>query len=246
MFAPPVAKPMLGEGTSRQAMRRRPVQRGAGFAEHRDWQQEQAGPNKQNLKPRPSWDFSKIPLLPPGATPPRSSAPRLPIQAKLKIGAVNDPLEQEADRIAGQVMRMPGLSIGTPQISPVLPRLRAGATEVPLDHERMPLSPDSFGGRGDPLPAPAREFFEPRFDYDFGGVRLHHGPEAAESARSLGARAYTHGRDIVFGSGEYSPGSKAASQLLAHELAHVVQQGAGHGVVQRSPLSDSVKDAWTA
>ncbi len=93
---------------------------------------------------------------------------------------------------------------------------------------------------------PAREFFEQRFDYDFGGVRLHHGPEAAESARSLGARAYTHGRDIVFGSGEYSPGSKAASRLLAHELTHVVQQGAGHGVVQRSPLSDSIKDAWTA
>jgi hypothetical protein len=246
MFAPPVAKPMLGEGTSRQAMRRRPAQRGAGFAELRHWQQEQADPSRQEITSEPSWDFSRIPLSPPGATPPRSSESRFPIQAKLKIGAVDDPLEQEADRIAGQVMRMPGLSIGTPQIIHAQPKLRAGATAEHLARERTVPTPDSFGGRGDPLPAPAREFFEPRFDYDFGGVRLHHGPEAAESARSLGARAYTHGRDIVFGSGEYSPGSKAASQLLAHELAHVVQQGAGHGVVQRSPLSDSVKDAWTA
>jgi hypothetical protein len=75
---------------------------------------------------------------------------------------------------------------------------------------------------------------------------VHCGPDAIESAGSLGARAYTYGRDIVFGAGEYSPGSRQARELLAHELAHVVQQGAGHTLVQRSPLSDSVKDAWTA
>jgi hypothetical protein len=246
MFAPPVAKPMPREGASRRVTLRNPAQRGTGFAAHRDWQQEQAGPSRQEITSGPQWDFSRIPLSPPGATPPRSSGPRHPIQAKLKIGAIDDPLEQEADRIADQVMRRPELSIGTAQISRAQPKLHAGAMADPLAREPTAPSPDSFKGRGAPLPAPAREFFEQRFDYDFGGVHLHHGLEAAESARSLGARAYTHGRDIVFGRDEYSPGSARASQLLAHELTHVVQQGAGHGAVQRSPLSDSVKDSWTA
>ena len=203
-----------------------------------DGQQAQTDPSGQEIASRPSWDFSKLPLSSPGETLPRSSAWLHPIQAKLRIGAVNDPLEQEADRIAGQVMRMtaPQHPIGK-------------ARDVP--QKALPHSPDLFRGGGDRLPARARQFFEPRFDRDFGDVRLHHGPAAAQSALSLGARAYTWGRDIVFGKGEYSPASAQASPLLAHELAHVVQQGvvprgAGHGVVQRSPLSDSVKDAWKA
>ena len=73
-----------------------------------------------------SWDFSKIPVHPPGSagrpqTPARFPAPRLPIQAKLKVGAVDDPLEHEADRVADHVMRMPapasGLSSAPPQVS---------------------------------------------------------------------------------------------------------------------------------
>jgi len=126
------------------------------------------------------------------------------------------------------------------------PKISSGATGDPLQPVRTAASPDSFRGRGDPLPAPMRGFFEPRLGYDFGGVRVHHGPDATESARSLGARAYTYGRDIVFGAGEYSPGSGQPTQLLAHELAHVVQQGSGRSLVQRSELSNSVKDAWTA
>ncbi len=224
------------------------AQRGPGFLEPRDPQQEEAGPSTQKATPGTSRDFSKIPLFAPGTVEPFQvpsyfSAPRLPIQAKLKVGAVNDPLEHEADRLAGQVMRMPQLAVS---ISSAQPKLRAAATGDPLERGRAAPSPDSFRGRGDPLPAPARGFFEQRLDYDFGGVRVHHGPDASESALSLGARAYTYGRDIVFGAGEYSPGSGQAKQLLAHELAHVVQQGAGHALVQRSPLSDSVKDAWTA
>jgi hypothetical protein len=224
------------------------AQRGPGFLEPRDPQQEEAGPSTQKATPGTSRDFSKIPLFAPGTVEPFQvpsyfSAPRLPIQAKLKVGAVNDPLEYEADRLAGQVMRMPQPAVS---ISSAQPKLRAAATGDPLERGRAAPSPDSFRGRGDPLPVPVRGFFEQRLDYDFGGVRVHHGPDASESALSLGARAYTYGRDIVFGAGEYSPGSGQAKQLLAHELAHVVQQGAGHALVQRSPLSDSVKDAWTA
>ena len=250
MFAPPVAKPMPKADAPRQATLRLPVQRGPAFIGRRDPPQEEAGPGTQEITPGSSWDFSKIPISPSGATPPSPSAPRFPIQAKLKIGAVDDPLEHEADRIAHHVMRMPvpELSNGTmqTQISRIQPRRRAGATGNPVEEKRTGPSPDSFRGRGDPLPAPVRRFFEQCFDCDFGGVRLHRGPDAAESALSLGARAYTYGRDIVFGKGEYSPGSEPARQLLAHELAHVVQQGVGGSLVQRSPLSDSVKDAWTA
>src|SRR6478672_2196338 len=112
MFAPPVVKPKpRGGAPQRQVTLRLPAQRAARFLAGRNTQQSDAGPSTQEITPGPSWDFSKIPLSPPGATPPRSSGPPLPIQAKLKIGAVNDPLEQEADRIADQVMRMPELSI---------------------------------------------------------------------------------------------------------------------------------------
>lgn len=80
-------------------------------------------------------------------------------------------------------------------------------------------------GEGLPLPSAERAFFEPRFGQDFGGVRVHFGAEAASSARAIHARAYTAGRDIVFGAGEYLPASVEGRRLLAHELAHVVQQG---------------------
>src|SRR6185369_171882 len=95
------------------------------------------------------------------------------------------------------------------------------------------------------LPTPERGFFERRLHYDFGSVRVHHNAEAAYSAQSLGARAYTYGRDIVFGRGEYSRGPESR-KLLAHELTHVVQQGAGQPLVQRSMLSDALKDVWKA
>ena len=209
MFAPPVAKP-ISKGRSPQE---------STVAAHRP------SGAAQEAAPGPSWDFGKIPLI--------------PIQAKLKVGAPDDPLEHEADRVASQVMRLsaPDVSIG-----PARPQIG----RVQLKQERAAPTPDSFSGRGDPLPAPVRGFFEQRFGYDFGGVRVHHGADASQSALSFGARAYTYGRDIVFGAGEYAPASRQTKGLLAHELAHVVQQGAGHSLVQRSPLSDEVKKAWTA
>ncbi|MCX9079358.1 MAG: DUF4157 domain-containing protein, partial [Candidatus Methanoperedens sp.] len=82
-------------------------------------------------------------------------------------------------------------------------------------------------GGGEPLPPAERAFFEPRFGYDFSQVRIHAGPEAAQSARALNAHAYTVGRDVVFAAGEYAPGSDPGRRLIAHELTHVVQQGMG-------------------
>jgi hypothetical protein len=77
---------------------------------------------------------------------------------------------------------------------------------------------------GQPLDAAARAYFEPRFRQDFSQVRVHTDARAAESARTVNARAYTLGSDIVFAEGAFSPGSSAGLRLLGHELAHTVQQ----------------------
>jgi hypothetical protein len=78
-----------------------------------------------------------------------------------------------------------------------------------------------------PLDADTRSFFQPRFGYDFSRVRIHSGEAAAESARLLDARAYTVGEHVVLGSPLDTPGALSGRRLLAHELAHVVQQGGG-------------------
>lgn len=85
-----------------------------------------------------------------------------------------------------------------------------------------------LGQPGSPLDAEARAFLEPRFGQDFSGVRVHSNAQAADSAHSVGAIAYTVGRDIVFGQGRYVPRSRQGQALLAHELTHVVQQSGSH------------------
>jgi hypothetical protein len=80
---------------------------------------------------------------------------------------------------------------------------------------------------GERLPDGLRSRFEQRFDHDFSRVRVHTDARADASARTFDANAFTSGYDIVFRRGEYDPGTTAGSKLLAHELTHVVQQGAG-------------------
>jgi hypothetical protein len=82
---------------------------------------------------------------------------------------------------------------------------------------------------GRALDSATRAAMEPRFGHDFSQVRIHTGGEAETSARAVDANAYTIGRDIVFGRDRYSPGSSEGQRLLAHELTHVVQQGASSG-----------------
>jgi len=77
---------------------------------------------------------------------------------------------------------------------------------------------------GQPLDTATQRFFAARFGHDFSHVRVHADAQAAESARSVSALAYTVGSHVVFGAGQFSPGTHAGQRLLAHELAHVVQQ----------------------
>lgn len=91
-------------------------------------------------------------------------------------------------------------------------------------------------GGGQPLPTETRTFMESRFGADFGTVRVHTGGPAAQLNREVQARAFTHGSDIYFSEGRYSPGTDAGKELLAHELTHVVQQG-GAAQLKRAPDS---------
>jgi Domain of unknown function (DUF4157) len=91
---------------------------------------------------------------------------------------------------------------------------------------------------GDTLPNSVRSFFEPRFGRDLGDVRIHTGSAASESAKAVDARAYTMGRDVVFGEGQYTPDTRSGKRLIAHELTHVVQQSGAsqapaHATLQR-------------
>jgi hypothetical protein len=77
---------------------------------------------------------------------------------------------------------------------------------------------------GQPLDLDTRAFMESHFGYDFGNVRVHTDAKAAESARAVNALAYTVGRDMAFGTGQYAPHSCEGQKLITHELTHVAQQ----------------------
>lgn len=85
-------------------------------------------------------------------------------------------------------------------------------------------------GSGNPLPGETQNFMESRIGADFSNVRVHTDTEATQISRDISAQAFTYGTDIYFASGKYDPGSDSGKHLLAHELAHTVQQGAARQV----------------
>lgn len=82
---------------------------------------------------------------------------------------------------------------------------------------------NALRGGGFPLSGSERLFFETRMDRNFGDVRVHSGKQAADAANAINAKAFTLGKNIVFHSGAYQPGTQDGKQLLAHELTHVIQ-----------------------
>jgi outer membrane protein OmpA-like peptidoglycan-associated protein len=173
------------------------------------------------------------------------------LQRKLAINRPGDIYEQEADRVADAVMRMPasaptletvresGLpsrlqrcSCGKPVTSGEQceacktqgTRLQRSPTTSSENTSAPPIVHDVLNSAGRPLDAATRQFMEPRFGHDFSNVRVHTGSQAAESARAVNALAYTVGNNVVFGSGQYAPSTQAGGKLLAHELAHTLQQ----------------------
>jgi hypothetical protein len=181
----------------------------------------------------PSWNFSKISIF-----PQQLSFGPLRLQAKLAIGAVNDPLEQEADRIANQLMRMPAPELSIASAPAQISRkcaaceeedkkklqMKPAGTPHATGPEAPPIVHEVLRSRGQPLDAATREFFEPRFGHDFSRVRIHTGSQAELSARAVNSSAYTIGSNIVFAAQRYAPSTYDGARLLAHELTHVLQQ----------------------
>ncbi|MBE9571710.1 MAG: DUF4157 domain-containing protein, partial [Proteobacteria bacterium] len=189
------------------------------------------------------------------------------IQAKLKVGQPGDVYEQEADRVAEQVMRMPEPEVqrqaeeeeliqSKPIAEPITPlvqrqeeeeeeeeKLQAKETSGQISEVTPYLESgiQSQKGNGQSLPENDRTFFESRFGYDFSPVRIHSDINSDMLNRALNARAFTIGHDVFFRQGGYSPGNSSDYQLLAHELTHVIQQT---GEVQRKLAHSQWKDKY--
>lgn len=143
------------------------------------------------------------------------------LQAKLTIGASNDPLEQEADRVADQVLAMPT----QPAIGGAPPRIQRFSGQLSGQMDTVPASVDRvLASPGRPLEPALRKDMEHRFGHDFSRVRVHTGGSAEKSARDVNANAYTVGQNIIFGVGRFAPGTHDGRRLIAHELTHVAQQ----------------------
>jgi hypothetical protein len=153
------------------------------------------------------------------------------LQKKTTVNQPGDALEQEAEHAAEKVLRMPAarehaVRGRTQSNEGVAQTLRqnsgscsgSGSGAVPL------VAHQALETGGQALDSSTRAFFEARFGHDFSNVRVHTGPKAGEGARALQARAYTTGSHIVFDAGEYAPSTDRGARLLAHELAHAVQQ----------------------
>ncbi|HUS12540.1 MAG TPA: DUF4157 domain-containing protein [Pyrinomonadaceae bacterium] len=175
------------------------------------------------------------------------------IQTKLTVGSPGDCYEQEADRVADQILQTPQpIQVRSPLGQFNVQRKCAGCASgtgrcQDCDEEEVvrlkPITPtpahptgpeitdmnlaelDQLRSGGQPLSKKEREFFEPRLGHDLSNVRIHNDSGAADSASSVSALAYTTGNHIVFGRGSYAPSTTSGKRLLAHELTHVIQQG---------------------
>ncbi len=184
------------------------------------------------------------------------------IRPKLTISQPNDPDEKEADQVAERVMRMPDAAQ-----KPPCPTCATGAIPCQTCSEGQPntihrkasnnashhSSPAAHHilarlGSGHPLDKSTRAFFEPRLGTDLSHVRLHTDGAAAESAKSIQAKAYTFGSDIAFASNQFAPDMPNGQHLLAHELTHVIQQsekGPAHRIARDLDTQSSPADPAT-
>jgi Domain of unknown function (DUF4157) len=184
-------------------------------------------------------------------------------QGKLTVNDPNDHYEKEADAMADTVMRkaMQPEPFFKPSIHKPNSTVHRKCADCEQEEvQRKPLTETitpivqrsaqtpgfevsssvqsaihSSKGNGSKLPIQLREEMESGLGADFSSVHIHTGDTAVQLSRDLNAKAFTTGSDIYFNSGEYAPGTDSGKHLLAHELTHVVQQGAaGNGMVQRT------------
>jgi hypothetical protein len=146
------------------------------------------------------------------------------VRAKLTVSTPGDIHEREADSVAENVMGLGGQD--TREARPPTAGGNSARTEraANIPAAVTPAVDGALRSTGRPLDRDVREFMEPRFGYDFSGVRVHADDAARKSAREMRANAYTVGREIVFDPEHYAPATSEGRRLIAHELTHVVQQ----------------------
>jgi Domain of unknown function (DUF4157) len=179
------------------------------------------------------------------------------IQTRLKVSQPGDVYEQEADRVAEQIMRTSALQeafasihiINEEKTNRKCQSCQDEEKEKKIIHRKMFHEGDykiledveqSVGTThvgGSPLDGAIRSFMESRFGFDFSDVRVHTDERAAKSANKMNALAYTVGQDIYFGAGQYSATREEGKKLLAHELVHVIQQDNNYNVQRKHSLS---------
>lgn len=169
------------------------------------------------IETRSGHDFSQMPVY-----------PRAPVKLLAKLtDAPGDVYEQEADRIADQVTANPAhhaVAGAPPRIQRFAGPSNRRVDAVPASVVKAVASP------GRPLEPALRQDMEQRFGHDFSRVRMHSGADAEQSAQDVNANAYTVGHNIVFATGRFAPGTHEGRRLIAHELAHVVQQSEADGM----------------
>jgi hypothetical protein len=174
----------------------------------------------------------------------------LHVQTKLEVSAPGDQFEQEADRMAEQVMRIAEPHHPTPTFARAhnSNALVQRKCAMRADERQQPAREDietGLRGGGQPLSESVRRFFEPRFRRDFSGVRVHTDAHAIELSQALRAEAFTYGSDIYFNAHRFAPTSAEGKSLLAHELAHTIQPNPRRGTIRRQAAPDAGTPAPT-
>lgn len=191
------------------------------------WQRD-LGNTKRNSR-----DFSMIPVHR------KEVLPIQAIQAKFIIGAPGDKYEQEADRIAAQVVNQINAPVAQQESQNLQHKTQAVEIQkrpwlrFQAKHDSMAApaelesSIQQAKSGGQPLADNTRQPMEQAFGTDFSGVKVHTDTKADQLSQSIQAKAFTTGQDVFFRQGEYNPGSRGGQELIAHELTHVVQQNGG-------------------
>lgn len=201
--------------------------------------------------------LNHIDIFQPGSTPPPPPKLNQFLQAKLTIGQPNDKYEQEADRIAHQVVTQINTPLQTKsqeeeiqtksensliqrqqiKISPLnRPAISTNIQQVGYSDSGDVASADLENqiqrakNSGHSLDQRIRQPIEQAIGADFSQVKIHTDTQSDTLNRSLQAKAFTTGNDVFFKKGAYDPNSQSGQELIAHELTHVVQQGSANRV----------------
>ena len=169
------------------------------------------------------------------------------VQMKMAVNKTGDKFEQEADRMADKVMRMPAPASPvkeeqiqrqaddklqkkeeekiqrTPCVDETLQRKGGDGAPAVAANTQTAIQNKITGGQ--PLSGDVRGYMEPRFGADFSNIRIHNDAEAASLSNQLSARAFTYQNHVFFSRDQYQPGTSEGKHLLAHELTHTIQQG---------------------